>query len=77
MRNTLTEKQIRALRATADPTSAVGWSFWHDARASWPGPRKTLGSLIVRGLVDYHSTAGWDITEAGRTALAELGFSGT
>lgn len=68
----MTEKQIRALRATADPTSPDGRSFWHDARASWPGPRKTLGSLLVRGLVDYHSLAGWEITDAGRVALDEL-----
>lgn len=68
----LTEKQVRALRATADPTSAHGYMFWAEARASWPGPRKTLGSLITRGLVDYHSLAGWSVTEQGLAVLAEM-----
>jgi hypothetical protein len=67
----LTEKQLRALEAVGDPLSAVGTSFWHDARISWPGPRKTLGSLMTRGLVDYHSLAGWMITDEGRAVLAD------
>lgn len=68
----LTEKQVRALRATADPGSILGYMFWADARASWAGPRKTLGSLLVRGLVDYDE--GWSITAEGEALLKEMGY---
>lgn len=64
----LTDKQLRALHACAHPSSGRGAEFWHDAAASWYGPRRTLGSLERRGLVSYDGH--WAITEAGREALA-------
>jgi hypothetical protein len=67
---TLSEKQLRALRAVAEPRSAHAAIFWADARASWQGPRKTLGSLVARGLVEYDERKDgyWHITDAGREA---------
>lgn len=72
----LTEKQARALRACVDPRSAAGHMFWSEARASWPGPRKTLGSLITRRLVEYHDPPRddgrvWVATRAGELELEE------
>lgn len=70
----LTEKQVAALRAVAeDQKTSHSLMWWMNARASWQGPRKTLGSLVVRGLVDYshEDEARWLITDAGRAALAE------
>lgn len=70
----LTAKQARALRACVEPQSAAGRMFWAAARASWPGPRKTLGSLEARGLVEYHDPPredgrSWPATPAGDLEL--------
>ena len=67
----LTEKQLGALRALAEPDSDLAWIFWAEARASWPGPRKTLGSLVRHGLVSYDATREitWQLTDEGRAAL--------
>lgn len=68
----ITEKQIAALRAVAeDQKTTHSLIWWANARASWQGPRRTLGSLYVRGLVDYSDEDSWSITDAGRAALAE------
>lgn len=68
----LTDKQVRALSALAEPDSAMALLFWAEARVSWPGPRKTLGSLIARGLANYSDEGvggHWSITDAGRAEL--------
>ena len=68
----LTEKQLRALRACVYPDSVLATMFWHDARARWPGPRRTLGSLITRGLVSYSHQDGWKATDHGRSFIEDL-----
>jgi hypothetical protein len=70
MPRSLTDKQVRALTALAEPQSAQAWRFWAEARASWQGPRQTLGSLIRRGYATYErETSDWGITPEGREAL--------
>lgn len=69
----LTAKQQAALRAVAgDQRTGQSIAWWAEARISWPGPRKTLGSLLYRGLVNYTHEDFWTITDEGRQALAEL-----
>lgn len=69
----LTDKQVAALRAVeGDQRTSQSLMWWTAARTSWPGPRKTLGSLLYRGLVDYSHEDGWTITDAGRQALQEI-----
>lgn len=74
MTKVLTEKQLRALRACAYPEAPSTLMFWIDAKTSWSGPRRTLGSLFVQGLVDYEDqgTGGhWTITDRGLEVLRE------
>jgi hypothetical protein len=74
----LTGKQLAALRAVAGKQRAIQSRLWWDtARASWQGPRKTLGSLIARDLVDYDDATGWTLTDKGREVLAELAGEGS
>ena len=68
----LTRKQERALLALAYPDSRQAGDFWVQARSSWAGPRKTLGSLIGRGLASYSHEGGWKITDAGYELVEEM-----
>lgn len=74
MSSPLTEKQKAALKAVGRPGSAHAFRFWAEARISWPGPRRTLGSLIARGLVDYNPALAntWFITDEGLCVLEEI-----
>lgn len=65
---TLTHKQRDALKAVAEQQkTGFSLTWWAWARSRWQGSRKTLGSLLARGLVDYDD--GWTITEKGKEAL--------
>lgn len=69
----LTDKQKAALQAVVgDQKTSQSLIWWADARASWPGPRKTLGSLITRGLVNYDHEHGWTATDEGRRVATEM-----
>lgn len=71
MRATLTPAMLRELRAiyiTGEPSDPA---YWADARHLWFHARdKVLSALLRRGLIES-TPNGFDLTDAGRAAIAK------